>query len=388
MQLVLSLSPGGTERLVIELCRRLAADVDTVVTCLDEPGEWAAEVAKLNIPVISLERQPGFHPSLSVRLGEVIKTRGIDVIHCHHYSPFVYGLLAAVMHPSVRLVFTEHGRLHGVGISSKRRLVNPVLARWPSTICAVSAALKQHMVEEGFPERSIQVVYNGIDLGHRPQPAERAAIRASLNLAKDDFVVGTVGRLDPVKNLGAMLDALVLLKGRYPAAKAVIVGEGSERQALEERAAALGLSGALVFAGYRGDVRAVMAAFDVYVNCSTYEGVSLTILEAMASALPVVASAVGGNPEVVIDHETGLLVRPQAQAIATAVGALIENPSRRQTMGDAARWRVKRHFTIERMVNDYAAAYALPRTSSASNAAVAPTNAPAACDANAANPIG
>ena len=376
--MVLSLSPGGTERLVIELCRRLAAEVDTVVACLDEPGEWAGEVTKLNIPVISLERKPGFHPSLSVRLGEVIKAHRINVIHCHHYSPFVYGLLAAVMHPSVRLVFTEHGRLHGVGISSKRRLVNPVLARWPSTICAVSAALKQDMVAEGFPERSIQVVYNGIDLGHRPQPAERAAMRVSLGLNKDDFAIGTVGRLDPVKNLGALLDALTILKVRYPSAKVVIVGDGSERQALEERASTLGLSGAMVFAGYRGDVRAVMAAFDVYVNCSTYEGVSLTILEAMASALPVVASAVGGNPEVVIDHETGLLVRPQAQAIATAVGALIESPARRQTMGDAARWRVKRHFTIERMVDDYAAAYSLPRTSVTSSAAAAPANAPTA----------
>jgi glycosyltransferase involved in cell wall biosynthesis len=378
MQLVLSLSPGGTERLVIELCRRLAADVDTVVCCLDEPGEWAAEVAKLNIPVISLERQPGFHPSLSVRLGEVLKAQRINVIHCHHYSPFVYGLLAAVMHPSVRVVFTEHGRLHGVGISSKRRLVNPVLARWPSTICAVSAALKQDMVEEGFPERSIQVVYNGIELGHRPQPAERSAMRASLNLEQADFVIGTVGRLDPVKNLGALLDALVLLKVRYPSAKVVVVGDGSERQALEERATALGLGGAMVFAGYRSDVRAVMAAFDVYVNCSTYEGVSLTILEAMASALPVVASAVGGNPEVVIDHETGLLVRPQAQAIATAVGAMIESPARRQSMGDAARWRVKRHFTIERMVDDYAATYSLPRTTVTSSAAAAPANAPTA----------
>ena len=212
--------------------------------CLDEPGEWAAEVTKLNIPVISLERKPGFHPSLSVRLGEVIKARRINVIHCHHYSPFVYGLLAAVMHPSVRLVFTEHGRLHGVGVSSKRRLVNPVLARWPSTICAVSAALKQDMVAEGFPERSIQVVYNGIELGHRPRPAERAAMRAALEFPNDAFVVGTVGRLDPVKNLGALLDAMALLKSRHPSAKVVIVGDGSERQALTERASALGLTDA------------------------------------------------------------------------------------------------------------------------------------------------
>src|SRR5215213_9958348 len=236
MQLVLSLSPGGTERLVIELCRRLAADVDTVVACLDEPGEWAAEVTKLNIPVISLGRKPGFHPALSVRLGEVIKARLINVIHCHHYSPFVYGLLAAVMNPAVRLVFTEHGRLHGVGVSAKRRLVNPVLARWPSTICAVSAALKRHMVEEGFPERSIQVLYNGIELGARAQPAERAAMRAAMRLGNDAFVLGSVGRLDPVKNLGALLDAVGLLKQRYPATKAVIVGDGSDRQALIERA--------------------------------------------------------------------------------------------------------------------------------------------------------
>lgn len=388
MQLVLSLSPGGTERLVIELCRRLADDVDTVVGCLDEPGEWAAEVTRLNIPVISLSRQPGFHPSLSVRLGEVLKAQRINVIHCHHYSPFVYGLLAAVMHPSVRVVFTEHGRLHGTGISPKRRLVNPVLARWPSKICAVSAALKQDMVAEGFPERSIEVVYNGIELGRRPQPAERAAARAALQLPNDAFVIGSVGRLDPVKNLGALLEALTLLRNRFPAARAVVVGEGSERQALIDRAQALGIGDVTHFTGHRSDVRALMAAFDVYVNCSTYEGVSLTILEAMATALPVVGTAVGGNPEVVVDQETGLLVDERPRSLATAIATLAANPAQRQAMGDAGRWRVKRHFTIERMVNDYAAAYHVPRTDVTPNATAAPDTLPAACDSKAETPIG
>src|SRR5688572_10127453 len=220
MQLVLSLSPGGTERLVIELCRRLANDVDTVVCCLDEPGEWSSEVSKLNIPVVSLARQPGFHPSLSVRLGDALKAHKIDVVHCHHYSPYVYGVLAAVLHPSVRVVFTEHGRLHGVGISTKRRLINPVLSRSPARIYAVSAALKQDMVAEGFPERSIEVLYNGIELGPRPRPADRAAARSALQLPGDAFVIGSVGRLDPVKNLGALFEALSLLGTRFPAARA------------------------------------------------------------------------------------------------------------------------------------------------------------------------
>src|SRR5687767_11038128 len=212
MQLVLTLSPGGTERLVLELCRRLSRDVDTVVCCLDEPGEWAAEVTKLNIPLISLARQPGFHPSLSVRLGEALKAHRIDVVHCHHYSPYVYGVLAAVLHPSVRVVFTEHGRLHGAGISTKRRLINPVLSRWPARIYAVSAALKQDMVAEGFPDRSIEVLYNGIELGPRPQAGDRGAMRAALGLPADAAVIGTVARLDPVKNLEALLVARSMLE--------------------------------------------------------------------------------------------------------------------------------------------------------------------------------
>jgi glycosyltransferase involved in cell wall biosynthesis len=388
MQLVLSLSPGGTERLVIELCRRLANEFDTVVCCLDEPGEWSSEVSKLNIPVVSLARQPGFHPSLSVRLGDVLKAHKIDVVHCHHYSPYVYGVLAAVLHPSVRVVFTEHGRLHGVGISTKRRLINPVLSRWPARIYAVSAALKQDMVAEGFPERSIEVLYNGIELGPRPRPADRAAMRASLGLPADALVIGSVGRLDPVKNLGALLEARAILNTRFPGARIVIAGDGPERQALIDRAHAVGLGDVVHLTGYRADVRAVMAAFDMYVNCSTYEGVSLTILEAMAAALPVVATAVGGNPEVVVDQETGLLIDQRPQTVASAIAALASNPARRHAMGEAGRWRVKRHFTIERMVHDYAVAYQVRRTNMTTNDAPAPAQAPATCDNQAAVPIG
>ena len=388
MQLVLSLSPGGTERLVIELCRRLANDVDTVVCCLDEPGEWSSEVSKLNIPVVSLARQPGFHPSLSVRLGDALKAHKIDVVHCHHYSPYVYGVLAAVLHPSVRVVFTEHGRLHGVGISTKRRLINPVLSRWPARIYAVSAALKQDMVAEGFPERSIEVLYNGIELGPRPRPADRAAMRASLGLPADALVIGSVGRLDPVKNLGALLEARAILQPRFPGARIVIAGDGPERQALIDRAHALGLGDIAHLTGYRTDVRAVMAAFDIYVNCSTYEGVSLTILEAMAAGLPVVATAVGGNPEVVVDQETGLLIDQRPQTVASAIATLASNPARRHAMGEAGRWRVKRHFTIERMVHDYAVAYQVRRTNMTTNDVPAPAQAPATCDNQAAVPIG
>ena len=357
MQLVLSLSPGGTERLVIEIIRSLQHKIDSVVCCLDEPGAWAAELEAMHVPVISLSRVPGFQPGLAVRLARVIKERAIDVVHCHHYSPYVYGLLASILAPSARLVFTEHGKLSDAGPSTKRRLVNPFLSRMPGHLCAVSADLKQHMVAEGFPARRLSVLYNGIDPGERPSALQRHEARVALGIADDAFAVGTVGRLDPVKNLQLLLQAHALVAARYPEARTVIVGDGAERAALEQKAADLGVSGSVIFTGYRQDVRRLMPAFDVYVNCSSYEGVSLTILEAMASTLPVIATPVGGNPEVVVDQETGLLVPARARSLADAITALALSPRRRRDMGDAGRWRVIRHFSIARMVDQYARAY-------------------------------
>lgn len=356
LQVVLSLNPGGTERLVIEICKRLAQQVDSFVCCLDEPGEWAAELAALDIPVSALGRGSGFQPGLSRAIARMIESHAIDVVHCHHYSPYVYGLFASAL-TKTPLVFTEHGRLSDAAPSLKRRLVNPVLSAIGGRICAVSADLKRHMVAEGFPERRVHVVHNGIDPGRRATAAQHRAAREALGIAHDAFVIGSVGRLDPVKNLGALIEAQSLLLQAFPASRVVIVGDGPERQALEAQAAGLGIADAVTFAGYRSDVRELMAAFDVYANTSTYEGISLTILEAMAAGLPVIATPVGGNPEVVVQHETGLLVPARARSIADAIAPLVDDPQRRRVIGDAGRWRVLRHFSIARMVGDYANFY-------------------------------
>ncbi|HUQ88273.1 MAG TPA: glycosyltransferase [Vicinamibacterales bacterium] len=354
---MLSLSPGGTERLVIEIVRALSNRIDSIVCCLDEPGAWASELAALNVPVISLGRTPGFQPRLAMRLARILKHHRVDVVHCHHYSPYVYGLLASILKPNVKLVFTEHGKLSDAGPSSKRKLVNPILSWWPGRLCAVSADLKDHMVAEGFPARRLNVVYNGIDPGKRPTAIDRHAARVQLRIPEDAFLVGTVGRLDPVKNLQLLLKAHAIVRNKVSHAHTVIVGDGPERPALEAKAAELGIADSVTFAGYRQDVRFLMAAFDIYVNCSNYEGVSLTILEAMASALPVVATPVGGNPEVVLKNETGLLITGGESSLADAILTLALDPRRRRVMGDTGRWRVKRHFSIERMVEQYASAY-------------------------------
>ncbi len=360
LQVVLSLGPGGTERLVIEIAKRTAPVLGAAVCCLDEPGAWAAELSDRGIVVEALHRTPGFHPGLGLRIAEVAARHGARVLHCHHYSPYVYGQIAALRRPGLRVVFTEHGRLSDAPPSAKRRIANLVLGRLPARIYAVSRHLRRHMVAEGFPPHRVGVVYNGIDVGPPPAPEDRAEARRLLSVPGDRFLVGTVGRLDPVKDLAMLIAAVAALRRDVPAAELVVVGDGPERERLAEAARAAGVAGAVRFTGHRGDVRRLLPALDIYANSSTHEGVSLTILEAMAAGLPVVATAVGGNPEVVRDGETGVLVPARApDALARAARDLAAAPAARRALGEAGRRRVETAFTIDRMVADYVRAYGL-----------------------------
>jgi glycosyltransferase involved in cell wall biosynthesis len=366
VQVVLGLAPGGTERLVIEISRRVARRARTTVCCLDEPGAWAHELTSDGIEVISLGRTPGFHPSLAGRIAAIVARRHARVLHCHHYSPFVYGRLAALCRRGIRVVFTEHGRLSDGPPSWKRRLVNPVLGALPGAICAVSEHLKAHMVAEGFAASRVQVIYNGVDPGRQVDENDRHRARHTLDLPPDAFVVGTTARLEAVKDPGTLIDAFGAIHASSPGARLVVIGDGPERTQLEVRARRTGAGHAIHFAGQRSDVRKLLPAFDVYVNSSTIEGTSLAILEAMACGLPVVATRVGGTPEVVVDGETGLLCSPRSgDDIVRAVEMLQGSANRRRTLGAAGRRRVEAIFSFERMVARYFSMYRLAPEGSA-----------------------
>jgi glycosyltransferase involved in cell wall biosynthesis len=355
MQVVLALEVGGTERLVVELVKKLSPTVDFAVCCLDRPGALARELIDVGIPVDQLERRPGFHPGLAWQLAALASKRNINVLHCHHYSPFVYGQLSALMNRNLTVVFTEHGRLSDAAPSRKRRMVNPVIGRLGARIFAVSHALRLHMAAEGLPLHRIGVVHNGIEPGAAPDPAARAHARARLGLRDSDTVIGTVARLDPVKDIATIIRALAQLP---PDTRLVIIGDGPTSQPLRALAAAMGLGDAVLFAGQLTDARTLLPAFDVYVNSSSSEGVSIAILEAMAACVPVVATAVGGTPEIIVDGRSGRLVQARdPAALAGAIGGLLLDPELRQGIGAAGRGRVVEGFTMDRMTNSYLEAY-------------------------------
>jgi len=361
MHVVLNLTPGGTERLVVEMARRMASSVQAVVCCLEGTGPLAAELDEAGVPVIELHRRPGFRPSLGYRIARVADEYGVTVLHCHQYTPFVYGQIARLARRGMRLVFTEHGRSTDGPPSRKRQLVNPLLARLPGKLYAVSEALRADMTAEGWPAHRVDVIHNGIDPGSRVTRADRAAARGRLGLPGDATVFGTAARLDPVKNLDSALEAFRVVHAQAPGCRFVIVGDGPERARLELFARDAGLADSVMFTGFRADVRQLLPAFDVYVNSSVYEGVSLTLLEAMAASLPAIATSVGGTPEVVT-RDTGLLVPARASdALAGAMLVLAVSPERRAALGAQARGRVELLFSVERMVARYLETYGITR---------------------------
>lgn len=358
LYVVLSLAPGGAERCVIELAGRLRDRFRATICCLDERGAWASEAERLGIEVVALGRRPGFHPGLSRQLARVARETNTRILHCHQYSPFVYGALARLIDPRLRVIFTEHGRLSDASPSKKRRIANMVLGRLASGCYAVSEDLKRFLIAEGFAEARLHVVLNGIEPGESPSLSARAVSRQALGVGANRLIIGTVARLDPVKNLTMLIRAFGRMRGRCPSSTLAIVGDGQERGLLEAEANRLGLSESVHFIGHRSDARALLAGMDLFVNCSVTEGVSLTLLEAMAAGVPVVATGVGGNPEVVSHQQTGWLVPAgDDDALARALIELSESPNTRRQLADAAREDVERRFSIARVADTYAAIY-------------------------------
>lgn len=358
LQVVLSLSPGGTERLVVEMSRRLHQRHGMAVCCLDEPGAWAHELLQDGIRVTALGRQPGFSPRLGRRIATMASEEGATVVHCHHYSPFVYGTLARLWRRQLRIVFTEHGRTGDGPPSPKRRVANRMLALVPSGVYAVSEDLRRHMVAEGFPPDRVQVIRNGVPLGPAADDQARREGRRRLGARPDELLIGAVGRLDPVKDLRTLLLAFAELAVSLPHARLVLIGGGPERRTIEDAVARADFRDQVTMTGHRTDVRELLPGLDIYVNSSIFEGISLTILEAMAAGLPVVATRVGGTPEVVLDGSSGFLVPSrEPRAIAAALRSCAADRARARAMGAAGRQRVIEEFSIDRMVRRYAAIY-------------------------------
>jgi glycosyltransferase involved in cell wall biosynthesis len=201
------------------------------------------------------------------------------------------------------------------------------------------------------------VIRNGVDLD-RFRVGSSADLRARLNLPADALVVGTIGRMVPVKDQRSLINAIALLREGGVDCSAVLVGDGPLRGELQRYAAERGVESYVHFAGERHDVHEIIRAFDVFALVSISEGLSNTTMEAMASGIPVVATRVGGADELVVDGTTGRLVPPSSPtALADALKSLLQDERRRAAFGAAARERMEGEFGLSRMISNYEQLY-------------------------------
>ena len=223
-----------------------------------------------------------------------------------------------------------------------------------STIIAASSAVRDGLVEAGVDEKRIRVIFNGVDLS-RFDGTGRAAVRRELGIEEAAVVLGMVANLYPVKDHETVLRALAILHRSGRPAHLILAGEGDLEGPLRALASELELQSFVHFLGRRSDIPAILAATDIFVLASRTEGMSNALLEAMAAGRPAVVTRVGGNPEVVAENETGLLVPPaDAPGLAEALGRLYSDGALRERMGLAARARTAQAFSLDKTVGDYA----------------------------------
>jgi L-malate glycosyltransferase len=359
LQLVHRLEFGGAELLAERFANRFGGGERVVVACLDGEGPLAERLRALGMTVVDLARRPGAIDFACVRrLRSLVAAEKIELVHAHQTTPFFYALLARGLFRSrPRILFTEHGRFFPDRGSRKRALLQRLLLGRNDLVVAVGESVKQAVVKyEGVPANRVHVVYNGIPVtAHDGIDLDRAAVRKELGVPEQAFVVIQVARLDETKNHRMALEAFRLFAAGYPPALLILVGDGPERERLERAAAEFHLNAKVKFLGSRSDVRRLLSAADVAILTSLSEGIPLSLIEAMAGGLPIVATSVGGVPEVVEHGETGLLVPSEnPSALSEALRSLANDSELRTRLGDAGRRRAHEKFDEERMFAEYA----------------------------------
>jgi glycosyltransferase involved in cell wall biosynthesis len=358
---------GGAETYVRATAPRLrAAGWDLRVLSLVSGGDLITGLRSEGVQVVELGVRHKADLGGLLRLLRQWRADRPDLVHTHLYHAGVLGRLAARLLRISPLVVHQHGlELARSGVRSLLdRSLSPLAQRY---IASCEAVARQLSLREGIPARKISVIYDGIGLdpgSGQPAakeaggPEERQEFTKAFGLQPGCLHLVCVGRMAPEKGQAFLLEALALLDGQLPDLQTVLFGDGPLKEELEERCARLGLTGRVRFAGQRQDIRRWLPFFDLFVLPSAWEGLSQALLEAMAAGLPVAATAVGGNPEAVLEGETGLLIPPgDPTALASAIARLAQDPALRQRMGVAGRRRVEAHFDQAKTVQELGSLY-------------------------------
>ncbi len=357
VQCINSLDLGGAERLALTIAQQLDRHTfRSVICCMEERGALADEAERAGIEVHALRMQHTGKWSAFHRLCDLLRATQPGVIHSHNFKPFYYASLARLRGAASAHVHTRHGaftREHR--FEWRYRLLRP----WADSLVTVSEDGRRKLSHaSGLPLGKISVLPNGVDTTRFQPTTNKTFERTKLGLLKDCPAIANVARLSPEKDLPTLLRAFAILLRSCPNAELWIIGDGSERPMLASLSVELGIAAKTRFLGARNDVADILRAADVFALSSISEGLSVALIEAAASGLPIVATDVGGNREIIDPPNAGLVVPPRdPQALAEAMQRLLRDTPMRAALGVAARSRAIAHFSLQSMIDSYSQLY-------------------------------
>lgn len=356
-----NLERGGLERMVIDLAlAQRAAGHRPRVACLFAPGALADELRSQGVEVFACHKTAGLDLGALRRLRAWLRAVPGTVVHTHNANAHYHSVAASAGLPVSRLINTRHG----MGAAQPRSRGEWLYRRsmWRTdVVAAVCEAARVRFADQGVrPRARLLAVPNGIrvETFAAANAERRAALRNVLGLAPGTRIIGTVGRLNPVKDQASLLQAFARVHAEATDTALVLVGDGALRAELHALAGASGAGEAVHFLGDRGDVRQLLQGFDAFALSSRSEGYSMALLEACASGLPIVATDVGGNREIVVDGRNGLVVpAADATALADALLGLLRDPARARQLGAAGRDWALREASVQAMAVRYETLY-------------------------------
>ncbi len=354
LQLIETGGPGGAERVLINLATRLNRSEG--VRCsvgIFKDGWLRQRLIEAHVPVHVFSSKHSFDLPFLFSLMRRLRRERVQLIHSHEFTMNFYAGLAGSL-LGIPVVATVHGKSY---YPSARRRVQAMrlLRRLGAGVVAVSSDLRDFLERE-LGMREVRVIPNGIDIAAY-SGADRDAVRRELGFGVEDRVIGAIGNLYPVKGHAVLLEALARLK--HPRIHVVIAGRGEEEPRLRGLMESLSLQGRVHLLGFREDVPRLLSAFDAYALPSFSEGQSLALMEAMAAGLPIVASRVGGNPELIRDGESGLLFEAgNPEDLALKLKTVVDSDALAESMAAKARERAAADFSLDAMMARYRALYA------------------------------
>lgn len=338
----LGLGVGGQEKLLLEFARHADQErFDLRFVSLGGRDTFSAALERCGCRVAHLDGPDGLSGSLVLRLARLLRRWQVDVVHTHEDRPLIHAVPAARLAGVRRIIHTRHGQ--SATLTRRQRALINLATRWVHRFVCVSHDSARLALAHGVHPRRVATIWNGIDLERYPYAGPCPAGPAVC-----------VARLSPEKGVDTLVRATAVIVRREPAFRLEIAGEGICEADLRRLSAELGVQDHIAFLGHVDDVSGLLARASVFVLPSLSEGVALTILEAMARGLPVVATRVGGTVEAVAEGETGLLAPPSdPEALAAALLQVRADPARARALGRKGRERAEQHFDARQMVRAY-----------------------------------